>query len=125
MVETPNHATINKYPQLDVGMLFRLNEINKTKVCFIAKICQRNAMSKTLNILPWIRKYITVLDYFDKHLLVLSATSCGVSIATCTTVIDVPGGITCASLSFMFSISNGIAIKTFENNRKKKEVETQ
>ena len=62
-------------------------------------------MSKTLN------KYISRCDYFDKILLVLSATGGGVSIASFVTV--APVVITSASLSLVFSVSNGI-IKNYQ-----------
>ena len=48
---------------------FRLNKINEIKNYFIAKIKERELMSKRLS------KYIASFDYFDKSLIVLSATS--------------------------------------------------
>lgn len=36
MVEIPNYATTNMYPQLEHTMQFRLGDINKVKDSFIA-----------------------------------------------------------------------------------------
>ena len=59
-------------------------------------------MSKRLS------KYIASFDYFDKSLIVLSATSSSTSIASFATVIDAAVGIASASFSLAFSISTGI-----------------
>ena len=53
---------------------FRLNEINKTKDYFNSEIQERKAMSKKLS------KYIAAFDFIDKTLIVLAATSVGISI---------------------------------------------
>ena len=47
-------------------------------------------------------KYIAYCDYFDKFLIVLSAISSSVSIASFATVIGTPVGIASASLSLTF-----------------------
>ena len=36
-----NNGKTNIYPQLDNGMQYRLNEINRGQYYFIAEICQR------------------------------------------------------------------------------------
>ena len=53
---------------------FRLNEINKTKNYFNSEIQESEIMSKKIS------KYIAGFDYFDKALIVLSATTGGKSI---------------------------------------------
>ena len=53
---------------------FRLDEISKIENYFYQEINQRKSCSKKLN------KYVTTFDYIDKILIVLSATSSGVSI---------------------------------------------
>ena len=63
---------------------------------FIAKINNREKMSKTLN------KYMTTLDYADKALLVLSGASNDVSLCSFTTAIDSPVAITSASICLVF-----------------------
>ena len=52
-------------------------------------------------------KYIASLDYFEKYLIVLSATSGSISIASFGTVIETPVGIASASLNLTFSLSAG------------------
>ena len=59
-------------------------------------------MSKRLS------KYIASFDYFDKSLIVLSATSGNISIASFSTVIGAPVRIVSASFSLAISISTGI-----------------
>ena len=53
-------------------------------------------MSKRLSI------YILSFDYFDKCLIVLSATSGGIFIASFAAVAGTPVGISSASFSFAF-----------------------
>ena len=72
---------------------FRLNKINKIKDYFSSEIKERKKMSKKLS------KYIPAFDYTDKNLIVLSATSGGISIISFTSVIGIPAGI--ASSNFL------------------------
>ena len=81
---------------------FRLNKISETEDYFITEIKERELMSKKL------RKCISVFDYFDKSLIVLSVTSGSVSIASFATVIGIPVGIASASLSLTFSLCTGL-----------------
>ena len=62
-------------------------------------------MSKRLN------KFIASFDYFGKSLIVSSATSGSISIASLATVIGTPMSITSASLSLTFSLSTGLVKK--------------
>ena len=55
---------------------FRLDEISKIENYFIEEINQRKSCSKKLS------KYVAVFDYIDQALIVLSATSGGVSITS-------------------------------------------
>ena len=50
-------------------------------------------------------KYIATLDYIDKTVFVLSATSGGISIISFTSIIGVPVGIANASFSLAFSLT--------------------
>ena len=93
---------------------FRLNKINEIENYFIAEIKERELMSKRLG------KYIASFDYFDKSLIVLSATSGSISIASFATVIGTPVGIASASLSLTFSLSTGIVKKLLKTTRNKK-----
>ena len=59
-------------------------------------------------------------DYSDKLLVILSATSGSVSIASFATVIGAPVGIASASLSLTFSLSTGLVKKLSRVTRAKK-----
>ena len=71
-------------------------------------------MSKRLS------KYIACFDYFDKSLIVLSATSGSFSIASFATDIGTPVAIASASLSFTFSLSTELVKKLLKTTRNKK-----
>ena len=72
---------------------FRLDEISKIENYFYQEINQRKSCSKKLN------KYVTAFDYIDKFLIVLSATSGGVSIVSFTSIVGAPVGIATARFS--------------------------
>ena len=93
---------------------FRLNEISKIENYFIEEINQRKSCSQKLN------KYITAFDYIDKILVVLSATSGGVSIISFSSVIGAPAGIASVSLTLIFSLTTGIVKKLLDITRKKR-----
>ena len=80
----------------------RLNEINKIKDYFISEIQERETISKKLS------KSIASLDYMDKALIMLSATSGGVSIISYASVIEIPAGIISSSFTLVFSLTTGI-----------------
>ena len=109
----------NIYPGLNENSLsdqqrFRLNKINEIKDCFVAEIKERELTSRRLS------KYIAFCDYFGKTLIVLSATSGSVSVASFATVIGAPIRIASASLSLTFSLSTGIVKKLLTTTRNKK-----
>ena len=81
---------------------FRLNKMNEIKDYFIAEIKKRELMDKRCS------KYIASFDYFDKSLILLSATRGSISIASFATVIGTPVGIASASLSLTFSLPTGL-----------------
>ena len=66
-------------------------------------------MSKKLN------KYIAVLNYTDKTLLVSSGVGSGACYCQFATVADAPIGIVIAGISLVFLADNGI-LKTFEHS---------
>ena len=94
---------------------FRLDEISKIENYFIEEINQRKSCSKKLS------KYVAVFDYIDQALIVLSATSGGVSIILFTSIVGAPVGIASAGLTLFFSLTTGIVKKSTEYNRKQKE----
>ena len=79
---------------------FRLYEIKKIENYFINEINERKSCSKKLS------KYVTTFDYIDKILIILSATTGGVSIISFTSIIRVPVGIASASFTLIFSNNN-------------------
>ena len=91
---------------------FRLSEI--TENYFYQEINQIKSCSKILN------KYVTAFDYIDKILIVLSATSSGVSIISFTSIIGAPVGIASASFTLIFSLTTGIVKKLLNITRNKK-----
>ena len=78
------------------------------------EINERESYSKKLN------KYVTIFDYIDKILIVLSATTGGLSIISLTSTIGVSVGIVSASFILIFSITTGIIKKLLSTTIKKK-----
>ena len=70
-------------------------------------------------------KYVTVFDYIDKILIILSATTGGVSAYSLTSVIGAPVGISSASFTLVFSLTTGIVKKLLSTARKKKKKHDQ
>ena len=92
----------------------RLYETKKIENYFINEINERKSYNKKLS------KYVTIFDWIDKILIVLSATSSGVSIISFTSIIGVPAGIASASFTLIFSITAGIIKKLLSTTKKKK-----
>ena len=88
---------------------YRLNEISKIENYFNSEVNQRKSCIKKLS------KYITTFDYIDKVLIVLIATSGGVSIISLA-----PVGIASTSFTLIFSLTTEI-IKKLQHNKKQKE----
>ena len=99
---------------------FRLYEIKKIENYFINEINQKKLYSKKLS------KYVTIFDYMDKILIVLSATSSGVSIISFVSIFGVLAGIASASFTlYFFSIMAGIIKKLLGTTIKKKKKHNQ
>ena len=94
-------------------------EIKKNENYFINEINDRESYSKKLN------KYVTVFDYIDKILIILSATTGGILIISFTSTIGVPVGIVSASFTLIFSITTGIIKKLLNMTRNKKKKHDQ
>ena len=96
---------------------FRLYEIKKIDNCFVNDINQQKAYRKKLS------RYVTIFDYIDKILIVLTATSSGVSVISFTsTTIGESVGIVIASFTLIFS---GIIKKLLNMTISKKEKHDQ
>ena len=74
------HWTPNTYPSLNDKRQIKLNKISEIKDYFVAEIKEIELISKMLS------KYIAYFDYYDESLIVLSATSGAISIASSATV---------------------------------------
>ena len=70
-------------------------------------------------------KYVTISDYIDKILIVLSATTGGISIILFTSTIGAPVGIASASFTLIFSPATGIIKKLLSTTIKKKKKHDQ
>ena len=93
---------------------FRLSEIMRIENYFHQEINQRKSCSKKLS------KYVAAFDYIDKTLIVLSATTGGVSICSFTSIVGAPVGIASASFTLIFSLTTGIVKKLLNITRNKK-----
>ena len=93
---------------------FRLNKINEMKDYFEFEIQEREAVIKKIS------KCTAVSDYTDKTLILLSATSGGISIISFTNVIGIPAGVMILSLTLLLSLTTGIIKKLLKETRKKK-----
>ena len=93
---------------------FRLSETSGIENYFHQEVNQRKSYSKKLY------KYVTAFNYIDKVLIVLNATSGGVSIISFTSITGAPVGIASASFTLIFSLTTGIAKKLLNITRKKK-----
>ena len=92
----------------------RLSEIIGIENYFYQETDQRKSCSKKSI------KYVTTFDYINKILIVLSATSSGVSIISFTSIIGAPVGIASASFTLIFSLTTGIVKKLLNITRNKK-----
>ena len=93
---------------------FRLSEIIAIENYFYQEINQQKSYSKKLN------KYVTIFDYIDKILIILSVTSSGISIISFASAIGALAKVVSASLTLIFSITTGIVKKLLDIIRKKK-----
>ena len=80
----------------------RLNKITEIENYFHQEINQRKSCSEKLS------KYVIAFDYIDKFLIVLSATSGGVSIISFKSVFGASVAIASASFTLIFSLTTRI-----------------
>ena len=92
----------------------RLYEIKNIENYFINEINERKLYSKKLSV------YVTIFDYIDEILTILSVTASGISIISFTSVIGRSVGILSASFTLIFSLLTGIIKKLLNMTRKKK-----
>ena len=65
-------------------------------------------------------KYVTVFDYIEKIVIILSVISSEISIISFASIIGVPAGIASASFTLIFSLPTGIIKKLLNITRKKR-----
>ena len=70
-------------------------------------------------------KCIAAFDYFDKTLIVVSATGGVVCIIYFASIVGVPVGVTSPSFTLVFSFTTGIMKKQLEITRNKKKKHTK
>ena len=93
-----------------------MSEIIGIKNYFYQEINERKSYIRKLN------KYITIFDYIDKTLIILSATSGGVSIISVISIVGLPVEIASASFTLIFSVAKEIIkilLKITRNKKKK------
>ena len=93
---------------------YRLDEINKIKEYFDNEIKERKDIIKKLN------KYLVSFDYFDKIFITLLVSFSTLSIASYATVLGLPVGIACSSLTLIFTIGTGINKSLLRVTKKRK-----
>ena len=82
---------------------------------FYQEINERKSYIKKLS------KYVTIFEYIDKILIILSATSGVVSVMSFVSIVRVPVGIAGASFTLILSIAKGIK-KILKITRNKKKI---
>ena len=93
---------------------YRFNKISEIDNYFNQEINKKKWCSKKLS------KYVTVFDYIDKILIVLSAASGGVCIISSVSVVRALVAIAGASFALIFSLTAGIIKKLLSITRNKK-----
>ena len=70
-------------------------------------------------------RYVTIFDYIDEILIILSATTRGTSVISFITAIGVPVGIASASFTLIFFLTTRIIKKLLDIARNKKKKHDQ
>ena len=94
-------------------------EIKKLENYLINEINEGESYSKKLN------KYVTIFDYIEKILIVLSATTGGILTISFTNLIETSVGIASARFTLIFSLTTGIIEKLLNTTIKKKKKHDQ
>ena len=107
-IETIDRTNLSKQTKM------RLDKITEIENYFYQEINRKKSCSKKLS------KYVAAFDYIDKVLVVLSATTGGVSICSFTSDVGAPVGIASASFTLTFSLTTGIVKKLLSITRNKR-----
>ena len=111
-----NYITLINKNNLKEQTKFRWSGIIGIVNYFYHEINERKSYIRKLD------KYITIFNYIDKMLIILSATSSGASIISFTTLVSVPVGIASVSFTLIFSTAKGIIKILLETTRDKKKI---
>ena len=108
--------SIEKHSNLNLSdqTKFRLAETNRIKDYFNSEMQEIKIMSKKQS------KYIADFDYFNKTLIVLSATVGGISIISFKIVAGVPAGLASARFTLIFSLTTEFIKKLLKITRGKR-----
>ena len=82
----------------------RLYEIKNIENYFTYETNERKSDSKILS------RYVTIFDYIDKILLILTAKTGAISIISFATAIGAPVGIASVSFTLIISLSTGYVL---------------
>ena len=117
VIELTNKAELSSSER--TANKYRLDEINKIRDYFNNEIKERKDIIKKIN------KYLVSFDYLDKIFITLSASFGTLSIASYASVVDIPSGITSASLTLVFTIGTGISKSLLKLTKKRKKKHNQ
>ena len=108
-------SNMNKINKINLSKQTKLglSEIIGIENYFNQEINQGNSYSKKFS------KYVAAFDYIDKILILLSATTGGVSIISFTSIVGAPVEMASASFTLIFSLTTGIVKKLLHITRKK------
>ena len=109
-------SNMNKIKKINLSKQTKLglSEIIGIENYFNQEINQGKSYSKKFS------KYIVAFDYIDKILILLSATTGGVSIISFTSIVGAPVEMVSASFTLIFSRTTAIVKKLLRITRKKK-----
>ena len=71
MIETFTDGKVNMYPELDTGIQYRLNKINRIKDYFVAESHERETMNKALCNYTAAFDFLIRLYWFYQQLVLL------------------------------------------------------
>ena len=122
-----NDSIILSYIKEAWNWLNKVVRSNKIKIIWNKKIQNYfiDEINKKKSYREKLSKYVTAFDYIDKILIILSATTDGVSISSFISVIGSPVGIASASFTLVFFLTTGIMKKWLSTTRKKKKKHDQ
>ena len=107
---------------LKMNNIIELTDVNKYRLVEINKIRDyfNNEIKEIKDIIKKLNKYIVIFDYLDNIFIALSASFGTLSIASYASVVGIPGGITAASLTLVFTVGTVISRSLLKLTKKEK-----